>query len=273
MTQLSNAYSTFLAELKRRIRSARLRTVISVNTELILLYWSLGRDIRARQRAEGWGAKVITRLAADLRRAFPDMTGISARNLKYMRLFADTWPDQAIVQQVAAQLPWGHNSFEFLALRPEMLERDLQRGLLDHVRALILELGKGFAFVGSQYPIQVGDQDYFIDLLFYHLRLRCFVVIELKVGGVRLARFEQTNGSCAVSPVRITRSPETRPAHRRRSGAGASVDCRNRTEWPTPEHSRPTNEPAQSLNVATSGENTRFQIRLDHAQMRAEDRL
>lgn len=109
MTQLSNAYSTFLAELKQRIRCARLRTVISVNSELILLYWSIGRDIRARQSAEGWGAKVITRLAEDLRRAFPDMTGISARNLKYMRFFADTWPDRAIVQQVAAQLPWGHN--------------------------------------------------------------------------------------------------------------------------------------------------------------------
>ena len=220
----------------------------------ILLYWSIGRDIRARQRAEGWGAKVITRLAADLRRAFPDMTGISARNLKYMRLFADAWPDRTIVQQVAAQLPWGHNivllqavksaterewyarqvidngwsrsvlthqiasnlfarqgrartnftrtlpatqselaqqlmkdpySFEFLALSPNLLERDLQRGLIEHVRALILELGKGFAFVGSQYPLQVGDQDYFIDLLFYHLRLRCFVVIELKVEGFK----------------------------------------------------------------------------------------
>lgn len=87
---------------------------------------------------------------------------------------------------MAQQLIKDPYSFEFLALKPEMLERDLQRGLLDHVRALILELGKGFAFVGSQYPIQVANQDYFIDLLFYHLRLRCFVVIELKVEGFKL---------------------------------------------------------------------------------------
>jgi len=254
MTRISDSYSTLLTELKQRIRGARMRAVVSVNKELILLYWSIGRDIRARQRAEGWGAKVITRLAADLRRAFPDMTGISARNLKYMRAFAEAWPAREIVQQLVAQLPWGHNtlllqevkspierewyarqaiengwsrsvlshqidsrlfarqgraltnftrtlpaaqsdlaqqlikdpySFEFLSLRPDLLERDLQRGLIDHLRALILELGKGFAFVGSQYPIQVGDQDYFIDLLFYHFRLRCFVVIELKVEGFK----------------------------------------------------------------------------------------
>lgn len=253
MSRLSASYSALLSELKQRIRSARLRTVVSVNTELVLLYWSIGRDLRARQCAEGWGAKVITRLAADLRRAFPDMTGISARNLKYMRAFADAWPDQELVQQLVAQLPWGHHtvllqikssaqrewyvrqavengwsrsvlihqiesklfarqghaltnftrtlpaaqselaqqlikdpySFDFLALKPDMLERDLQRGLIDHLRALILELGKGFAFVGSQYPLTIGDQDYFIDLLFYHLRLRCFVVIELKVEGFK----------------------------------------------------------------------------------------
>lgn len=254
MTQISDGYSTLLSELKQRIRSARLRTVVSVNTELILLYWSIGRDLRARQRAEGWGAKVITRLAADLRRAFPDMKGISTRNLKYMRAFADAWPDEEFVQQVVAQLPWGHNtlllhatkslterewyarqaiengwsrsvlshqiesrlfarqgraitnftrtlpaaqsdlaqqlmkdpySFEFLALGADIRERELQRGLLDHLRSLLLELGKGFAFVGSQYPVEVGDQEYFIDLLFYHLRLRCFIVIELKIEGFK----------------------------------------------------------------------------------------
>ena len=254
MTQLPDSYSALLTELKERIRGARLRTALAVNRELILLYWSMGRDIRARKRSEGWGAKVITRLAADLRRAFPDMTGISTRNLKYMQAFADAWPDPAIVQQLVALLPWGHNivllhtvkspierewyarqaiengwsrnvlshqiesrlfsrqgnaltnftrtlpaaqselaqqlikdpySFEFLSLGTDLLERDLHRGLLDHLRSLILELGKGFAFVGSQYPLEVGDQQYFIDLLFYHLRLRCFVVIELKVEGFK----------------------------------------------------------------------------------------
>src|SRR5690349_9451102 len=110
MSQLPDSYATLLTEIKQRIRGAHLRTVLAVNSELILLYWSIGRDIRARKRAEGWGAKVITRLAADLRRAFPGMTGISTRNLKYMQAFAETWPDRQIVQQLVAQLPWGHNT-------------------------------------------------------------------------------------------------------------------------------------------------------------------
>jgi predicted nuclease of restriction endonuclease-like (RecB) superfamily len=247
-------YPSFLAELKQRIRNARLHAALSVNRELILLYWSIGRDILARQHAEGWGSKVIDRLAADLRRAFPEMTGISGRNLKYMRALAEAWPQEEFVQRVVAQLPWGHNvslldaikspgerewyarqaihngwsrvvlvhqiesglftrqggaltnfsrtlpaeqselaqqiikdpySFDFLALASDMLERDLERGLIEHLRSLILELGKGFAFVGSQYPLEVGGQDYYLDLLFYHLRLRCFVVIELKVEGFK----------------------------------------------------------------------------------------
>lgn len=178
------------------------------------------------------------------------MTGLSARNLKYMRAFAEAWPDVEVVQQLVALLPWGHNvrlldgvkvpvermwyarqaieygwsrnvlvhqidsklftrqgsaltnfsrtlpaeqselaqqilkdpyTFDFLSLGPDMQERDLERGLIEHLRSLILELGKGFAFVGSQYHLEVGGQDYYLDLLFYHLRLRCFVVIELKI--------------------------------------------------------------------------------------------
>jgi predicted nuclease of restriction endonuclease-like (RecB) superfamily len=247
-------YTRFLAELKQRICTARLKAALSVNRELVLLYWSIGRDILERQRTEGWGAKVIDRLSVDLRRAFPEMTGISARNLKYMRTFAEAWPQKPIVQRVVAQLPWGHNvqlldslespsdrewyarqaiqngwsrnvllhqiesgllsrqggaltnfartlpaeqselaqqiikdpySFDFLSLAPGMRERDLEHGLIEHLRSLILELGKGFAFVGSQYPLEVGGQDYYLDLLFYHLRLRCFVVIELKVEGFK----------------------------------------------------------------------------------------
>lgn len=240
----------FLGDLKQKIAAARHRAGLSVNRELILLYWTIGRDILGRQEREGWGAKVIDRLADDLGRAFPEMTGLSARNLKYMRAFAEAWPDGEFVQQVVALLPWGHNvrlldavktpeerawyahqaiehgwsrnvlihqvesglfarqgsaltnfsrtlpaeqselaqqilkdpyTFDFLSLGPEMLERDLERGLIEHLRSLILELGKGFAFVGSQYHLEVGGQDFYLDLLFYHLRLRCFVVIELKI--------------------------------------------------------------------------------------------
>jgi predicted nuclease of restriction endonuclease-like (RecB) superfamily len=246
----TQSYTAFVGDLKRKITEARHRASLSVNRELILLYWSIGRDILDRQEREGWGTKVIDRLAVDLAHAFPQMTGLSARNLKYMRAFAGAWPDGEFVQRVVAQLPWGHNvslldsvkateerawyaqqasehgwsravlvhqiesalfarqgsaltnftrtlpaeqsdlaqqllkdpyTFDFLALGPDMLERDLERGLIEHMRALILELGKGFAFVGSQYHLEVGGQDYYLDLLFYHLRLRCFVVIELKI--------------------------------------------------------------------------------------------
>jgi len=243
-----DGYAELLGELKGRIVSARLQAALSINKHLILLYWSIGRDILARQTAEGWGSRVIDRLADDLRRDFPEMTGLSARNLKYMRSLAEAYTDQAIVQQVVAQLPWGHNvrlieavkdpderlwyayqaiehgwtrnvlvhqiesalflrqgkaltnfsrtlpaeqselaqqiikdpySFEFLGLDAEVLERDLERSLLSRLSSLILELGKGFSFVGSQYHLEVGEQDFYLDLLFYHLTLRCFVVFEL----------------------------------------------------------------------------------------------
>lgn len=105
----AQGYVTLVAELKRRITDARLRAALSVNRELVLLYWGIGRDILSRQESEGWGAKVIDRLAVDLGRAFPEMTGLSARNLKYMRAFAEAWPDLEFVQQVVALLPWGHN--------------------------------------------------------------------------------------------------------------------------------------------------------------------
>jgi len=101
-------YTTWLTELKIRIHSAQQRATLAVNQELVLLYWQIGRDILQRQAQEGWGAKVIERLAHDLRLAFPDMKGFSPRNLKYMRAFAEAWPDSEFVQQAAAQLPWFH---------------------------------------------------------------------------------------------------------------------------------------------------------------------
>jgi predicted nuclease of restriction endonuclease-like (RecB) superfamily len=104
-----DSYGQFHADLKERIRAAQLRASMAVNRELVLLYWQIGRDILDRQERESWGAKVIDRLAADLKRAFPDMRGFSPRNLKYMRAFAEAWPDEAIVQQLVAQIPWGHN--------------------------------------------------------------------------------------------------------------------------------------------------------------------
>ena len=102
-------YADWLAELKIRIHTAQQRAALAVNRELVLLYWQIGRDILARQASQGWGAKVIERLAHDLRTAFPQMKGFSRANLMYMRAFAQAWPSDEFVQQPVGQLPWGHN--------------------------------------------------------------------------------------------------------------------------------------------------------------------
>ncbi|MCU1249399.1 MAG: hypothetical protein JWQ49_2428 [Edaphobacter sp.] len=106
---LPSGYSELLQELKTRIRGAQVQAAFAVSRELILLYWSIGRDVLLRQEGQGWGAKVIDRLAQDLQIEFPGVEGFSPRSLKYMRAFAAAWRDEAIVQQVAAQLPWGHH--------------------------------------------------------------------------------------------------------------------------------------------------------------------
>jgi predicted nuclease of restriction endonuclease-like (RecB) superfamily len=103
------SYHQFLTELKVRIRQARLRAVVAANAHMIQLYWELGREILAKQAAEGWGAKVIDTLSVDLKAAFPDMKGLSPRNLKYMRAFAEAWPDWEIVQGSLAQISWYHH--------------------------------------------------------------------------------------------------------------------------------------------------------------------
>lgn len=107
--KLPDSYTAAFAEIKERIRVERLRVVLAANAALVLLYWDIGRAILDRQEHEGWGAKVIDRLSHDLREAFPDMRGLSPRNLGYMRSFAAAWPDRQIVQQAVAQFPWSHN--------------------------------------------------------------------------------------------------------------------------------------------------------------------
>jgi predicted nuclease of restriction endonuclease-like (RecB) superfamily len=104
-----DGYSEWLKELKARIRSAQQKAVLVANNEMLVLYWQIGRDILQRQRAQGWGAKVVDRLSADLRREFPEMKGFSRANLLYMRALAESWPDVSIVQQLVGQIPWGHN--------------------------------------------------------------------------------------------------------------------------------------------------------------------
>jgi predicted nuclease of restriction endonuclease-like (RecB) superfamily len=214
----SKGYQELLALLKNQIRTAQVRAAVAVNRELVLLYWGIGKEILQRQESEGWGTRVVDRLAKDLRSEFPDMGGLSRTNLLYMRAFAETWTDESIVQQVVGQIPWGHNvrlldlvkdreerlwyvraaiqngwsrnvlvlqiesglyrrqgkaitnfqatlpapqsdlaqqlikdpyNFDFLTLTSEAQERDLERGLLEHLRQFLIELGTGFAFVGS----------------------------------------------------------------------------------------------------------------------------
>jgi predicted nuclease of restriction endonuclease-like (RecB) superfamily len=278
-TPLSPGYGRLLADIKARVRAGQIRASLAANREMLVLYWDIGRMILDRQKAEGWGAKVIDRLSRDLQNAFPGQQGFSPRNLKYMRAFAEAWPETVIVQQpvaqlagsgeiivqaplaqssttvaaivhqAGAQLPWKHHCllldklaapaerlwyaakavehgwsrdvlalqiesglhtrqgkavtnfkttlpppqsdlaqqitkdpylFDFLNLRDDANERAVEDALLAHVEKFLLELGVGFALVGRQVHMEVGDQDFYLDLLFYHLRLRCFVVVDLK---------------------------------------------------------------------------------------------
>lgn len=252
-------YGPLLAEIKARVHAARLKAGLAANQQLLQLHWDIGRLILERQQRNGWGAKVIGRLARDLQRAFPGRQGFSPRNLNYMRAFAEAWPaaeraegaPPPIVQAPLAQLPWYHHLalldkletpadrlwyaaravehgwsrnllalqigaglhrrqgravtnfkatlppeqsdlaqgltkdpylFDFVGLREDMNEREFEQGLVAQVEKFLLELGAGFALVGRQVPLEVGGEDFYLDLLFYHLRLHCYVVIDLKVG-------------------------------------------------------------------------------------------
>jgi predicted nuclease of restriction endonuclease-like (RecB) superfamily len=287
-------YALVLRNLKEKIRVARLKASFTVNTQLLQLYWEIGSTILQRQKQEGWGTKVIGRLASDLRSEFPDMKGLSQRNFVYMQTFAAAYPhfpffqprltvmsnnsitqplvaqlkkdkerqsvlqkglsklpSDVITQPLVAQLPWTHHtiildklqtwderifyvckaiqngwsksvltwqiesklhlrqgkaitnfeqtlpkdqsglanemlknpySFDLMGISEEMQERELEKALIHHIKKFLLELGRGFAYVGNQFNIVIEKDDYFLDLLFYNYHLHCFVVFELKVG-------------------------------------------------------------------------------------------
>lgn len=250
LPQIIEGYDTLLASLKERITHAQIKAGLAVNQELISLYWAIGKEILHQESQQGWGAKVVERLAQDLRITFPEMKGFSARNLRYMKVFADTYREEEFLQAAPAKITWYHNctlldkvkdakerewyimqtiehgwsrdvlvhqiesklydrqgraitnfkatlppprselaqqilkdpyNFDFLSLGAEALERDLESGLLQKLRDFLLELGAGFSFVGSQYHLEIDGQDFYLDLLFYHLKLRCFIVVDLKI--------------------------------------------------------------------------------------------
>lgn len=246
----SDEYMELIESVRSEIRSAQYRATLSVNRELILLYYKIGKIINAHKV---WGNRFIDTLAADIRLSFPNAKGYSVRNLKYMAKFAETYADEQFVQTVSAQIPWSHNTlilekvhspeqrewyirktaengwshsvlthqiesdlyarqvlsnkisnfqrllpaeqselavqtmkdpyiFDFIPFREDMMERDIENALIQDITKLLLELGTGFAFLGRQYHLNVGGEDYYLDLLFYHLNLRAYVVIELKTG-------------------------------------------------------------------------------------------
>jgi predicted nuclease of restriction endonuclease-like (RecB) superfamily len=261
----------WVMELKTRIQSAQVKAAIAVNRELLELYWELGKEICEKQKVANWGDGLIVQLAKDLSAAFPGVKGFSQRNLFYIRQWYLFYSSEIVpqvgaesgivpqavgqlgqdkkVQQVAAQIPWGHNmliinrcssvaeglfyvretirnnwsratlaaqmegklyrrqgkaidnfsmtlsneqsglaketlknpyNFDFLMLGKEARERDLETALTNHIQKFILELGQGFAYMGRQFPLKVGGDDFYLDLLFYHTRLRCYVIVELK---------------------------------------------------------------------------------------------
>lgn len=281
--ELDKSYGQILQNLKEKIRQARLRASVVLNTQLLQVYWEIGQTILEQQKELGWGAKIIDRLAADLKIEFEDMKGLSARNLKYMRAFAEAYPQfmQPLVAQVQnpdnqfteivqvepaqlenqsinklvqvplAQLTWYHHTtlldkvkepevrifyiqkavengwtrdmlvnqiesglynrqgalthnfkqtlpdyqseltqqlfkdpyqFDFLMLGAAAKERDLENAIINQITKVLIELGDGFAFMGRQYRLEAGGQEYFLDLLFYHTKLRRYVVIDLKIG-------------------------------------------------------------------------------------------
>lgn len=245
-------YRQALAIIKQRIHSAQTRAVLAVNTELLNLYWDIGRQLDSWQRERAWGSAVVEQMAQDLQVSYPGIKGFSRTSLFAMRQFyAFFSPQFEVVPQPVGQMPWGHVRtllakvksvqqvllyaqacieqgwsrtvlewqidqrfheragqalgnfaktlpapqselvqqslkdpyvFDFLTLSEQAVERDIENQLVAQITRFLLELGKGFAFLGRQYPLSVNGRDYFLDLLFYHARLKCYVVIELKAG-------------------------------------------------------------------------------------------
>lgn len=243
-------YIEWLGGLKKRIKSTQIKAALSANKEVIELYWEIGKELFEKQENRGWGNSVVDNLEKDLVSEFPDLKGFSRRNLFYMKGFYSFYKsDFNKVQQLVAQIPWGHNIlivsksksieesifyltetienswsrsildmqigtnlylrqgkaitnfkstlpnpdsdlanqtlkdpylFDFLTIKKNADERSIENQLTKHITQFLLELGTGFAFIGRQYKLEVGDKDFYIDLLFYHTKLRCYVVVELK---------------------------------------------------------------------------------------------
>lgn len=247
----ARARRTQFDEVIGLIEAARGRAYQVVNTELVTLYWQLGKYISGKIATAEWGDGVVEELAAELGRRYPGQRGFTRRNLFRMRQFFDAYVANEKVSALLTQLPWTHHlailsqakpqetrefyiliaiqerwssrelerqiasgaalrslgaakknlspvltqlhpaaggffkdaySLEFLDLHNGHSEADLHGALLRNLGRFITELGRDFCFVGSQYPVQVGNRDFAIDLVFFHRSLQCLVAFELKVG-------------------------------------------------------------------------------------------
>lgn len=272
-------YAGWLTNIGCRVVIARQRAALALKVELILLYWRIGRDILERHAQQGWGSKVIDRLARGPREAFPETKGLSGRILKYMRTFAEGWPEAEIVQQPAAQLSWLHLCtlldnlqtrnernwyvargieggwsrttlelnirnrlhqrqgqavtnlvvrlpaphsglvhetlkdpclFDFLGLGDDAHEREIENALVRHITHFLLEVGSGFALVERQYRLEVNGDEFFIDLLLYHMSLKCNVVVGLKATAFKPEHAEQLNFYLTAVDRRV-KAPDDNP--------------------------------------------------------------
>lgn len=260
LIKTNNDYKAWVTEIKQHIRQSQVKAAVKVNTELIRMYWTLGKDIAERQSESEWGKGFFNELSQDLKDAFPDMEGFSVTNLKYMkRMYLFYSQSDIIRQQLADELqehllfsiPWWHHvvlmtkcntveealfymkkivengwsrnvlmnfieanlykaegkaitnfasclpnpqsdlaqqtlkdpyNFDFLSMRSGYIERELEDALTENITKFLLELGNGFAYIGRQVRLEIGTEEYFVDLLFYNYKLRCFIVTELKTG-------------------------------------------------------------------------------------------
>ncbi|MDP3103870.1 MAG: PDDEXK nuclease domain-containing protein [Candidatus Methanoperedens sp.] len=216
-------YAVLLNDIKQRIRSAQYEALKAVNTEMISLYWDIGRMIIERQKGESWGKSIVKRLALDLQAEFLGIGGFSASNLWRIKLFHETYAHNPKLAPMVREIGWSKNvlihqienqtyektllsqtnfektlpqeilnqaklavkddyTFDFLELGEEHSERQLEQAVISKIEKFLREMGGVFAFLGSQYRLEVGGEEYFIDLLLYHRVLKCLVAIELKIG-------------------------------------------------------------------------------------------
>ena len=244
-------FKDIINDIKQEIKSTQYKVAVQSNISLISMYFRLGKILNDNYK---YGNKFIDEVSKDLKIEFPNSTGFSVRNLKYMKKFYLEYKDDELVQQLVAQVPWGHNIvlmekikdkeirkiyaeailkngwgrdmlsiqikngyhlrigssnnnfentlpaldsdlvnytikdpyiFDFISLKNEYKEKELENAMLNRIKDVLIELGKGFSFVGNQYKIIVGGQEFFIDLLFYHLELRRYVVVELKASSFK----------------------------------------------------------------------------------------